>query len=88
MKPDSDTGFQEVRQAFAETATRHTGIRCKLCQLQSSQEGLVKLATHVRLIANTGIAHQTAERYADPSTPKCYQRGPREPGPSGFAAGK
>lgn len=39
-KPDTDPGFQEVRQAFAETATRHTRIRCKLCQLQSPQEGL------------------------------------------------
>ncbi len=44
MKPDSDPGSQEVRQAFAETATRHTRIRCKLCQLQSSQEGLGNLS--------------------------------------------
>ena len=40
MKPDPDLGFQEVREAFAETPTRHTGICGKLRQLQSSQEGL------------------------------------------------
>lgn len=38
--PDTNYAFQEVRQAFAETPTRHTGICCKLCQLQSPQEGI------------------------------------------------
>ena len=36
MKPDTDIGFQEVRQALAEKAIRHTRIRRKFCQLQSS----------------------------------------------------
>lgn len=79
MKPDSDLGFQEVRQAFAKTATRHTGIRCKLCQLQSSQEGRGELLTRNGLVANAGIAHQAVERYADPPTPKSYQHNLREP---------
>ena len=79
MKPDTHPGFQEVRQAFAETATRYTGIRCKLCQLQSSQEGLGNPLKHIGLVANIGTAHQAAERYAHTPAPKCYQHYRREP---------
>ena len=79
MKPDTHPGFQEVRQALAETATRHTGIRCKLRQLQSPQEGLENPVNHFDPAIDTEVAYKTAERYADPPTPKCYQHNPREP---------
>lgn len=88
MKPDTDTAFQEVRQAFAEKATRHTRICCELCQLQSSQKGRGEALNRIGLVANTGTAHQTAERYTDPPTSECCQRQYREPRSSSFAASK
>ena len=79
MKPDPHLGFQEVRQAFAETPARHTGICRKLRQLQSSQEGLGESIDQIGPVANMRTAHQTAERYPDSAPPKCYQRHPRKP---------
>ena len=79
MKPDTDPNAQEVRQAFAEKATRSTRICRQLRQLQSSQEGLGEPPGHTGHVANTRIAHQTAERYTYPPTSECFQHHFRKP---------
>ena len=79
MKPDTGPNVQEVRQAFAEKATRPTRICRELRQLQSSQEGLGEPPGHTGRLTNTRIAHQTAERYTNPPTAECFQYHFRKP---------
>ena len=79
MKPDTYPNVQEVRQAFAEKATRSTRVCSELRQLQSPQEGLREPPGHTGRVANTRIAHQTAERYTDPPTSECFQQHFRKP---------